>query len=125
MSQVPPTESAAAVSVSAVSYVYPGTRALDDVSFAIERGSVTALVGPNGAGKTTLLRCLAGLDQPLTGAISAAGVDVLEEPRLARSRMGYLSNFFLACTRTDRKVYPRLAARRRSNWPFSRSPVPI
>ena len=94
MSQVPPTESAAAVSVSAVSYVYPGTRALDDVSFAIERGSVTALVGPNGAGKTTLLRCLAGLDQPLTGAISVAGVDVLEEPRLARSRMGYLSIFF-------------------------------
>ncbi|MEQ1776884.1 MAG: ATP-binding cassette domain-containing protein, partial [Burkholderiales bacterium] len=55
-----------AISVSGVTYVYPGTRALDRVSFEITRGSVTALVGPNGAGKTTLLRCLAGLDRPLT-----------------------------------------------------------
>jgi ABC-2 type transport system ATP-binding protein len=84
----------AALDVTGVSYVYPGTRALDDVSFSIERGSVTALVGPNGAGKTTLLRCLAGLDRPLTGGISVAGIDVLEEPRLAHERMGHLSDFF-------------------------------
>jgi len=83
-----------AISVSGVVYIYPGTRALDDVSFEITRGSVTALVGPNGAGKTTLLRCLAGLDRPLTGSISVAGVDVLEEPRLAHASMGYLSDFF-------------------------------
>jgi len=83
-----------AIDVTGVSYVYPGTRALDDVSFSIERGSVTALVGPNGAGKTTLLRCLAGLDRPLTGGISVAGIDVLEEPRLAHERMGHLSDFF-------------------------------
>ena len=81
-----PSLAEAAIGVRGVSYLYPGTRALDEVSFSIERGSVTALVGPNGAGKTTLLRCLAGLDQPLCGAISVAGVDVLEEPRLARSR---------------------------------------
>ena len=82
------------IDVAGVSYIYPGTRALDDVSFTIERGSVTALVGPNGAGKTTLLRCLAGLDRPLTGGISVAGIDVLEEPRLAHERMGHLSDFF-------------------------------
>lgn len=64
------------------------------MSFDITRGSVTALVGPNGAGKSTLLRCLAGLDRPLTGGISVAGVDVLEEPRLAHAGMGYLSDFF-------------------------------
>ena len=40
---------------------YPGTRALDDVSFTIREGSITALVGPNGAGKTTLLKTIAGL----------------------------------------------------------------
>jgi len=86
--------SATAISVSGVSYLYPGTRALDDVSFDITRGSVTALVGPNGAGKTTLLRCLAGLDRPLTGGIRVADIDVLEEPRLAHAHMGYLSDFF-------------------------------
>ncbi len=83
-----------AISVAGVVYVYPGTRALDNVSFDLTRGSVTALVGPNGAGKTTLLRCLAGLDRPVTGNISVAGIDVLEEPRLAHAGMGYLSDFF-------------------------------
>lgn len=83
-----------AIRASGVVYIYPGTRALDDVSFEITRGSVTALVGPNGAGKTTLLRCLAGLDRPLTGSINVAGIDVLEEPRLAHAHMGYLSDFF-------------------------------
>ena len=43
---------------------YPGHRALDDVSFEIERGTITALVGPNGAGKSTLMRVCSGLDRP-------------------------------------------------------------
>lgn len=83
-----------AISAAGIVYIYPGTRALDNVSFDITRGSVTALAGPNGAGKTTLLRCLAGLDRPLSGSISVAGIDVLEEPRLAHARIGYLSDFF-------------------------------
>src|SRR5258706_9139001 len=84
----------AAIAVEGLSFEYPGVRALDEVSFEVVRGSVTALVGPNGAGKTTLLRCLAGLDRPMLGGISVAGVDVLEEPRLAHRRMGLLSDFF-------------------------------
>ena len=88
------TNTETAISVSGVTYIYPGTRALDNVSFEITRGSVTALAGPNGAGKTTLLRCVAGLDRPLSGNIAVAGIDVLEEPRLAHARMGYLSDFF-------------------------------
>ncbi len=84
----------AAIAAADITYLYPGTRALDGVSFEITRGSVTALVGPNGAGKSTLLRCLAGLDRPLTGSIRVAGVDVLEDPRLAHASMGYLSDFF-------------------------------
>lgn len=100
-----------AISASGVVYLYPGTRALDNVSFDITRGSVTALVGPNGAGKTTLLRCLAGLDRPLTGSISVAGIDVLEEPRLAHASMGYLSDFFgLYDTLTVRQSLSHAAA---------------
>lgn len=100
-----------AITATNVTYVYPGTRALDRVSFEITRGSVTALVGPNGAGKTTLLRCLAGLDRPLTGAIVVAGIDVLEEPRLAHASMGYLSDFFgLYDTLTVRQCLAHAAA---------------
>ncbi len=75
-------------------YEYPGVRALDSVSFRIERGSITALVGPNGAGKTTLMRCLAGLDQPLAGTIRIADIDVVEEPRRSHRMLGYLSDSF-------------------------------
>jgi ABC-2 type transport system ATP-binding protein len=80
--------------VSGLRFEYPGVRALDDVSFELPAGTVTALVGPNGAGKSTLLRCMAALDTPLAGDISVAGVDVLEHPRLAHRHLGYLSDFF-------------------------------
>jgi ABC-2 type transport system ATP-binding protein len=89
-----PASSGPVVAVSGVLFEYPGVRALDDVSIDIERGSVTALVGPNGAGKTTLLRCIAGLERPMLGSISVAGVDVLEEPRESHRKMGYLSDFY-------------------------------
>ena len=82
------------VRVSNLSYEYPGVRALDDISFTVPRGSVTALVGPNGAGKSTLLRCMAALDQPLDGDIHIDGIDVLEHPRECHRRIGYLSDFF-------------------------------
>src|SRR5471030_2198688 len=83
-----------AIEVSGLLFEYPGVRALDDVSFEVAAGSMTALVGPNGAGKTTLLRCLAGLEQPLLGSIEVAGIDVLEEPRAVHRKIGYLSDFY-------------------------------
>lgn len=82
------------VSVRNLVFEYPGMRALDDVTFTLARGSVTALVGPNGAGKTTLLRCMAALESPLQGEIHIDGVDVLEQPRESHRRLGYLSDFF-------------------------------
>ena len=84
---------ASAIEVSNLLFEYPGVRALDDVSFSVAQGSVTALVGPNGAGKTTLLRCLTGLEQPMLGRIEVAGVDVLDEPRAVHRRIGFLSDF--------------------------------
>ncbi len=82
------------IEVRNLTFDYPTRRALEEVSFSIEPGSVTALVGPNGAGKTTLLRCIAGLDQPMRGAIRVHGVDVLAQPRQAHVHLGYLSDFF-------------------------------
>jgi ABC-2 type transport system ATP-binding protein len=82
------------IEVQNLVFDYPGTRALDDVSFTIHRGSITALVGPNGAGKTTLLRCLAALEEPVSGTILMDGADILDDPRATHRRIGYLSDFF-------------------------------
>ena len=90
----PHANAAPIASVAGLRFEYPGVRALDDVSFTLASGTVTALVGPNGAGKSTLLRCMAGLDTPVLGAIQIAGIDVLDSPRQAHRRLGYLSDFF-------------------------------
>lgn len=82
------------VSTKNLSFAYEGKTALQDMTFDIERGSVTALVGPNGAGKTTLLRCLVGLEIPLSGAVFMDGVDIGPDPRIMHRACGYLSDFF-------------------------------
>ncbi|WP_428421645.1 ABC transporter ATP-binding protein [Methylibium sp.] len=55
---------------------------------------MTALVGPNGAGKTTLMRCIAGLETPLSGAITVAGIDVIAQPRESHRQLGFLADSF-------------------------------
>lgn len=82
------------LSVEHISYDYPGTRALQDVSFSLAPQSITALVGPNGAGKTTLLRCMAALTEPISGRVLLEDRDIHEEPRESHKAMGYLSDFF-------------------------------
>lgn len=75
-------------------FEYPGKRALDNVSFDIKAGGVTALVGPNGAGKTTLMRSIAALDDPFSGHIYVDGIDTQADPRKVHRHIGYLSDFF-------------------------------
>lgn len=82
------------IEIQNLTFEYPGLRALDDISFEIQKNSVTALVGPNGAGKTTLMRCLCGLETPISGDIVVDGIDVIEQPRRSHERIGYLSDFF-------------------------------
>lgn len=84
----------AIIEVSDLSFFYPGICALNEVSFNIEAGTVTALVGPNGAGKTTLLSCIAALEKPFDGRIRLNGIDVIENPRESHRFLGYLPDFF-------------------------------
>jgi erythritol transport system ATP-binding protein len=59
-----------------VSMQYPGTLALDNVTFSLPRGSVAALIGENGAGKSTLVKILAGIEQPTSGSLVLDGAEV-------------------------------------------------
>ena len=65
-------------------------RAVDGVSFTLERGEVLGFLGPNGAGKTTTMRMLAGCLEPDAGAASIAGYDCVQSRLEAQSRLGYL-----------------------------------
>ena len=61
------------LSVTDLTRDYPGVRALDNVSFSIESGSVHCLVGENGAGKSTLVKMLTGAIQPTSGTMEVKG----------------------------------------------------
>ncbi|PSB16644.1 lysozyme [filamentous cyanobacterium CCP2] len=70
---------------------YGSLEAVKDVSLKVEPGEIFGLLGPNGAGKTTTLRCLCTLTQPDAGAIAVSGVSVLDNPKLARQKLGYVA----------------------------------
>ncbi len=70
------------------------TVALDDVSFEVRPGSLTAFVGPDGAGKTTLLRLAAGLIQPQSGSLSVLGIDLASDPQAVQDRISYMPQRF-------------------------------
>jgi len=67
--------SAPVLEVSGLTKHYGGVRAVDDLSFALARGQILALVGPNGSGKTTTLECIQGLRSPDSGLIRVLGLD--------------------------------------------------
>ncbi len=82
------------IEVRNLTFEYPNQLALDDVSFNIERNTITALVGPNGAGKTTLLKCLSALIKPYRGEIYVDGNDIIEDPRSVNKVIGFMPDFF-------------------------------
>ncbi|NGZ25254.1 MAG: ABC transporter ATP-binding protein [Magnetococcales bacterium] len=82
------------LSVGQLAFEYPGQRVLEDISFTLPTGEITALVGPNGAGKTTLLRCLSALHPPFSGTITYQGEDIFDNPRNFHRHIGYLADDF-------------------------------
>src|SRR4051812_23431411 len=82
---------------------YPdGTRALDDVSFAVPRGQFCVVLGASGAGKSTLLRTCNGLSTPTGGSVEVAGLRVERGslPQLRR-RIGMIHQQFNLTPRLD------------------------
>ena len=91
--------------LAGVTKVYPGSppvTALREVSFAVAAGELVAIVGPSGSGKSTLLHLMGTLDQPSSGMVRVAGLEVaaLGDRQLAglrAQRIGFVfQQFFLA-----------------------------
>jgi ABC-2 type transport system ATP-binding protein len=73
-----------------LSRLFGANYAVKDVSFNLERGEVLGFLGPNGAGKSTTMRMLTGNLAPTEGAVDICGFDMLEDPKKAKSMIGYL-----------------------------------
>ena len=74
-------------------------RALDDVSFSVEKGQFVAIIGPSGSGKSTMLHILGGVDRPTAGKVFLEGQDVFaqNEDQLAifrRRQVGLIYQFY-------------------------------
>jgi ABC-2 type transport system ATP-binding protein len=78
-------------------------RAVDGVSFTVERGEVLGFLGPNGAGKSTTMRMLTGFLPPSSGKVAVGGFDMSENPIPAKKLIGYLPES--APCYTDMTVY--------------------
>jgi ABC-2 type transport system ATP-binding protein len=100
---------------------YKSVRALDDVSFEVERGEVFALLGPNGAGKTTCIEILEGFHQRDSGTVDVLGFDpgARSQQEELRTRIGVvLQELAVESFFTVRQVLTRNAG-------FYRTPRPV
>jgi branched-chain amino acid transport system ATP-binding protein len=84
---------AAALEIRGVSLAFGGIKALTDVSFSVQAGSITSVIGPNGAGKTSLFNCISGFYRPSAGRIEVDGRDVSTLHPPARARLGLARTF--------------------------------
>ncbi len=104
-----------------VSFTYGGPPVLENISFALARGTFTSIVGPNGGGKSTLLKLILGLLTPDSGRISVLG----GLPRRAGKRIGYMpqnltSDPFFPVSVTDLVLMGRLCIARNFG-PYTRA----
>ena len=78
------------IEVDRLTKYYGPAPAIQDVSFAVEKGQIIGFLGPNGAGKTTTMRILSCFMPASSGAARVAGHDVFEQSLEVRRRIGYL-----------------------------------
>ncbi len=83
---------------------YGGVRAVNDLSFSINRGEIVGLIGPNGAGKTTSFNTIAGAEKPTTGEVFLEGVKVTGRSTEQLYHMGLSRTFQLS------QEYPKMTA---------------
>ncbi|HYG34256.1 MAG TPA: ATP-binding cassette domain-containing protein, partial [Clostridia bacterium] len=91
------------IKVQNLAKYFGAKRAVDGVSFSVERGEVLGFLGPNGAGKSTSMRMITGFIPPSAGTVTVGGFDIVERPIEAKRLIGYLPEN--APAYTDMTVY--------------------
>jgi branched-chain amino acid transport system ATP-binding protein len=87
------TDRQVACELSGVTKAFGAVKAVDNVSVAVDAGSLTCLIGPNGAGKSTLLGCISGFHLVDSGIVRIEGHDVTRRPPHRRARRGLATVF--------------------------------
>jgi branched-chain amino acid transport system ATP-binding protein len=90
------------VNIENVTLQFGGLKALDDVSFTIEKGKIMGLVGPNGAGKTSMFNIITGFYKPNKGKIVFAGKNI------ARNKPSKITKLGMARTFQNIRLFPSL-----------------
>ncbi|TNE49604.1 MAG: ABC transporter ATP-binding protein [Deltaproteobacteria bacterium] len=78
------------IEIRKLTKMYRDLKAVDNISFTIERGEILGFLGPNGAGKTTTMRMITGYLSPSYGAVYVDGLNVFDEPLVVKKKIGYL-----------------------------------
>src|SRR5258707_5827721 len=76
--------------VNNLTKTYGQQRAVDNISFSINKGEIVGFLGPNGAGKSTTMKVATGYLPPSSGSIVVDGFDVVQEPMQVKKIIGYL-----------------------------------
>src|SRR4030095_1409412 len=82
-----------AIAVDQLVKVYKTTRAVDGITFALEKGSITGLLGGNGAGKTTTIAMILGLVMPTSGSARVLGAEMPRQRYQVLQRMNFESPY--------------------------------
>jgi ABC-2 type transport system ATP-binding protein len=80
------------IQVEALTKLYGGFVAVNELGFEVQPGEVMGLVGPNGAGKTTSLRCISGIIPPTRGSTRICGHDLGSDPIAAKRQLAFFSD---------------------------------
>jgi ABC-2 type transport system ATP-binding protein len=78
------------IEIKNVTKEYGLQKALNDVSFTVNKGEILGFLGPNGAGKSTLMKIVTCYIPPTSGTVIVDGYDVLEDSLEIRKKVGYL-----------------------------------
>ncbi len=86
-----PTSGSAVIDVRGLVKCFGSLRAVDGISFHVERGETLGLLGPNGAGKTSVMRVLSGLSPVDAGTVRVSGIDAVRQGRAVRRLLGVVT----------------------------------
>jgi ABC-2 type transport system ATP-binding protein len=78
------------IEVKNLTKIYGEQKAVNNISFTVNKGEIVGFLGPNGAGKSTTMKIITGYLQPDEGSATVCGIDVKTSPLEAKARIGYL-----------------------------------